>query len=306
MRCIVFTMSVLLSATGIRPVFAESQLSEFDRIKIEVQQVCPVSGDELGTKGDPLKVKIGQEEIFLCCKECTKGKISKELWIKIHRNFAAAQGICPVMEKPLPANAKVTMVNGQSVYICCPPCSKKIQANPRKYLTKVADYYLAAIKTSPTAPSTTVPNNEKTILQSLSQLSGADRLQATVQKICPVSGNKLGLMGVPKKVRVGKMDVFLCCEGCQQGKVSNEHWTKIAQNIKAAQAKCPVMEKALPANAKSAVIEGRLVFVCCPPCTKKIANDPATHFAKIDNYYQASLAVKPLAVRKTSSQLPLR
>jgi len=299
MNRLVFFVSVLLSVTAVQSAAAQGQLSKFDRIKIEVQRVCPVSGDTLGSMGDPLKVKIGQEEIFLCCKKCTKGQISKELWVKIHRNFAAAQGICPVMEKPLPANAKVTTVNGQAVYICCPPCSKKIQADPQKYLTKVAGYYVAALKTSQTAPSTTTPNNEKTIARSLSKLSEAGRLQVAVQKICPVSGNELGSMGVPKKVRVGKMDVFLCCEGCEQGKVSNENWTKIAQNIKAAQGMCPVMEKALPANAKSAVIEGRLVFVCCPPCTKKIANDPATHFAKIDKYYQTSLSS---VVRKTIRQ----
>ena len=35
------------------------------------------------------------------------------------------------------------------------------------------------------------------------------------QKTCPVSGEPLGSMGVPIKVRAKGTDVFVCCDGCK-------------------------------------------------------------------------------------------
>ena len=116
-----FEIFLMLSAFALSSQsFAQNApLSKYDQIKATVQQICPVSGNPLGSKGDLMKVKIGAEEVFLCCKGCAKGQINKEHWVTIHKNFAAAQGICPVMEKPLPKNPKFTTINGQTVYICC-------------------------------------------------------------------------------------------------------------------------------------------------------------------------------------------
>lgn len=284
-----FTVAMMLGHVAGADV---ANRSAYDLLKVAVQKICPVTGDPLGSMGDPLKVKIGEEEIFLCCQSCTKGQINKEHWTTIHANFAKAQGICPVMEKPLPMNPKSIAVNGQMVYICCPPCTKKIQADPNKYLTKVAGYYQKALRGTPqtrsklghAATSAAVPSNRH-------------QMKIAVQKICPVSGNPLGSMGPPLRVKAGGMDLFLCCEGCKEGKVDKQHWATIRNNFKTAQAKCPVMEKALPANAKSTVVDGQLVFVCCPPCTKKIHKDPATFLPKIEAYYMASLRKNEAGVR---------
>jgi hypothetical protein len=51
--------------------------------------------------------------------------------------------------------------------------------------------------------------------EALAGLSEEDRALAEKQKICPVSGQPLGSMGVPVKVTVKDRDVFLCCEGCR-------------------------------------------------------------------------------------------
>ena len=264
-------------------------LSKYDQLKVAVQKICPVTGKPLGSMGDPLKVKIGEEEIFLCCKGCTKGQLNKAHWTTIHKNFAAAQGICPVMEKALPANPKSTVVNGQTVYICCPPCTKKIQADPTKYLTKVAGYYQSALKGTPNQGGRGSHEGHAHGKDSTATLSKRDQMKIAVQKICPVSGKPLGSMGTPQEVKAGGMDLFLCCEGCKEGKVNNQHWATIRHNISAAQGICPVMEKELPVNAKSTVVGGQLIFVCCPPCTKKIEKEPAKFLAKIDSYYMASL-----------------
>ena len=51
--------------------------------------------------------------------------------------------------------------------------------------------------------------------EALAGLSEEDRALAEKQKVCPVSGQPLGSMGVPVKVTVKDRDVFLCCEGCR-------------------------------------------------------------------------------------------
>ena len=51
--------------------------------------------------------------------------------------------------------------------------------------------------------------------EQLAKLSEADRAIAEKQKICPVSGEPLGSMGVPVKVTVKDRGVLLCCEGCR-------------------------------------------------------------------------------------------
>lgn len=278
---------VVLVALLTPTLSAETTIPKFDQLKAAAQKICPVSGKPLDSMGDPLKVKIGQEEIFLCCDSCTKGKINPTHWATVHKNFAAAQGKCPVMEKALPANPKFTVVDGQIVYVCCPPCTKKIQADSKKFLTMVAGYYQTSLK-NPAAHSAKKHGTD--ISKALAALSGPDRLRAEVQKICPVSGGPLGSMGIPQKVRVGELEVFLCCEGCKEGEIDKRHWVTIAGNIKKAQSRCPVMEKELPAKAKSMIVDGQLVYVCCPPCTKKIAADPKKYLAKVAEYYKSSLA----------------
>ena len=117
-----------------------------DQLQIAVQKICPTTGNKLGTHGKPIKVKIGKEEIFLCCQGCLKGKVNPKHWATIHANFAKAQTKCPVMNKPLPKNPKWTIVKGRIVYVCCPPCTKKIAADPGKYLGKVTQLYTASVR----------------------------------------------------------------------------------------------------------------------------------------------------------------
>ena len=84
--------------------------------------------------------------MFLCCKGCLKSKIDAKHWATIHANFAKAQVQCPVMKKTLPKNPKWTIVEGRIVYVCCPPCIKKIEANPKTYLKMVDELYAASLK----------------------------------------------------------------------------------------------------------------------------------------------------------------
>lgn len=149
MMKVVFALALVFAAiqsTIAQEDQAKERAEKRDQLKIAVQAICPITGNELGEHGDPVKVKIGEEHVFVCCKGCLKGEVSPEHWATIHNNFAKAQAKCPVMEKKLPKNPKWTVVEGQIVYICCPPCTDKIQAQPAKYLDAVNAAYESFLK----------------------------------------------------------------------------------------------------------------------------------------------------------------
>ena len=52
-------------------------------------------------------------------------------------------------------------------------------------------------------------------IDTIRQLPEADAELALVQKMCPVSDEPLGSMGVPIKMDVKGRDVFICCAGCK-------------------------------------------------------------------------------------------
>ena len=124
----------------------KGKLSAHDQLKIAVQEICPMTGNKLGTHGTPLKVKLGEETLFLCCKGCLKQQVNPKHWATIHANFARAQHICPIMKKPLPKNPKWTFINGNIIYVCCPPCAKKLGADPLAATKKLDELYMASLR----------------------------------------------------------------------------------------------------------------------------------------------------------------
>ena len=238
-------------------------LNATEKLKIAVQKICPVSGKELGSVGTPIKIKAGEQTAFLCCKACQKKQINAEHWKTIQARMAKAQGTCPIMGKEVDSSMKSTVVNGQQIFVCCPPCIPKIQADPKTSIKKVQASYTRFVAAERQAAS--------------------DKLHIKAQGICPVTGQKLGSKGEPVKVKVGEeVHAFLCCKGCIGKQINAEHWKTIQANLAKAQGVCPVMEKAVDPSMKSVAVEGRKIFVCCPPCIKKIKADPATYIAKLD------------------------
>jgi Cu(I)/Ag(I) efflux system membrane fusion protein len=51
--------------------------------------------------------------------------------------------------------------------------------------------------------------------QNIARLAAGDRERALAQRLCPVSGEPLGSMGVPIKVVLKGRPAFLCCKGCE-------------------------------------------------------------------------------------------
>jgi hypothetical protein len=131
--------SALLSA-GLITAHAADEAQEqptADQLLIDAQKICPVSGAALDSMGGPIKAESGGRTVFLCCRGCLGKSISKENWEQVTANLIAAQGTCPVMDRELPENPASVVVNKRTVFVCCKPCIKKIEADPEKYLAAV-------------------------------------------------------------------------------------------------------------------------------------------------------------------------
>ncbi len=49
-----------------------AKLSAEDRALAEKQKICPVTEDDLGKMGKPIKLEIKGQSVFICCKGCQK------------------------------------------------------------------------------------------------------------------------------------------------------------------------------------------------------------------------------------------
>lgn len=188
-----------------------------------------------------------------------------------------AQGTCPVSGQPLGSMGDPipVQVGAQTVYVCCAGCVDAVKADPAKYVT------------SPEPKLTVAAATE------------ADAAAVARQKVCPVTDMALDSMGGPVKVTGLGRDVFLCCEGCL-GRLKEEPAKYLAklpaekkpQVVKAtaadaravaAQKVCPVMDAPLDSmgGPYKTVVEGRVVYLCCPGCGTKLHASPAEYLAKL-------------------------
>ena len=60
----------LFSLSQIRPYVTEVQLTKADYDGVTRQRVCPVTGDVLGSKGQVVKLLIGDYPLYVCCQDC--------------------------------------------------------------------------------------------------------------------------------------------------------------------------------------------------------------------------------------------
>ncbi len=157
------------------------QLPGEERRLALAQEVCPITGEKLGSMGKPYKVHVGERVVFLCCKGC-EGAVKKDPMGTLKKlNASASQQ--PGAEKPAESNP-----------------SGADESPPR-----------GATSQEFTAEE----------LEALNELPPAERELALAQKICPITGERLGSMGKPYKMNVGQRVIFLCCEGCEDSVLSD-------------------------------------------------------------------------------------
>lgn len=56
---------------------ARAKLSPEDRALAEAQDLCPVTGEKLGSMGTPVKVTVKGETVLLCCASCEKKALNE-------------------------------------------------------------------------------------------------------------------------------------------------------------------------------------------------------------------------------------
>ena len=166
------------------------------------------------------------------------------------------------MGKSVSSEMESTVVDGHRIFVCCPPCIEKIQGDKKGAWKKVVAGYQSHLKQKAAARS--------------------EQLHIQAQAICPVTGEKLGSMGEPVKVKVGEEVAYLCCKGCLNKKISAEHWKTVQANLAKAQGVCPIMLEPVDASMKSTVVSGRRIYVCCPPCIQKIQAQPGQALETLD------------------------
>lgn len=141
MRSFVFIFAacaaVAIQAAAFAQGDSDGDAKKTQQLLVEARKICPVSGKDLTSMGGPVRAKMGDQTVFLCCKGCFGRDVQKQHWEQIQANRIAAQGKCPVMGKPLPEKPASTVVKGRKIFVCCPPCTKKIEADPEPYLAKV-------------------------------------------------------------------------------------------------------------------------------------------------------------------------
>ncbi len=165
--------------------------------------ICAVSGEKLGSMGDPIVRVYDGREVRLCCSGCidTFEADLDASWKKVDAVMIKDQSryypmnVCVVTKDPLIDGADDIAVNmvyeGRLVRLCCKMCMKSIAADPEAFVREL------------------------------------DRAAAEAQRpeypldTCVVSGGELGSMGDPADLVLAGRLVRLCCDGCS-GKLKAE------------------------------------------------------------------------------------
>ncbi|MHC4219359.1 MAG: hypothetical protein ACYSU7_13005, partial [Planctomycetota bacterium] len=155
---------------------------------------CPVTGQELGSMGNPVVLLHGGREVRFCCKGCIQKfeKNATEYYKQIDRKIIERQlpyyplTTCPVSGEALGSMGDPVdyVHNNRLVRLCCKGCLRTIKKNPDRYVAKVTAAVIE--KQTESYPLTT----------------------------CVISKQPLGGMGDPVDYVVGNRLVRFCCAGC--------------------------------------------------------------------------------------------
>jgi len=187
--------STTSTVTAVRPSTPEdpdakiraalAKLSPADRALVESQRFCPIlTENRLGSMGEPVKLVVDGQAVYLCCSGCKKGAL------------ADRSGTL----------AKVTALRNAAPEEQAPPADGMETEDPSAMPSADGD-----------RAESTPDNEEQEITATLAKLSADDRKLAETQRFCPVlKGSRLGSMGIPIKLTVDGKPVFICCDGCSK------------------------------------------------------------------------------------------
>jgi Cu(I)/Ag(I) efflux system membrane fusion protein len=164
---------------------ALAKLSPADRALAESQRFCPILTDNrLGSMGEPVKLVIDGQPVYLCCSGCRSGALADRTGtvakVKSLRDAAPDKQVPPADVMDTEDSSATPSADGDH--------------------------------------SESTPDNEdQEITVTLAKLPPDDRKLAEAQEFCPVlKDSRLGSMGVPIKLTVDGKSVFVCCDGCSK------------------------------------------------------------------------------------------
>lgn len=224
------------------------------------QKICPVSGQPLGSMGEPVAVDVNGQTVYACCTQClpaiesdpakyASGRPTILVSTSTQADAAriAEQATCPVMDEPLGSMGQPVkvMVGDKPIYLCCKGCVKKVQAQPAKYLALVSNGNspmasgggspVVLAEDSPTASTTRGEEARPGVFK----VSTADAPFIAAQKLCPVMDEPLDSMGGPYQVDADGKAIYICCPGCAKRIVAEPQ--KYLSALKAQGVQAPVL-----------------------------------------------------------------
>jgi YHS domain-containing protein len=132
----------------------EMYLAELDKLIVAEQlptyplETCAISGEKLGSMGEPLEYIHGTRLVRLCCKGCVKGmqKKGEEALAKVNEALIAAQLPTYPLETCVVSGEKLGSMGDPIDYLygtklvrfCCKGCVGRFQKDPQKALAKLA------------------------------------------------------------------------------------------------------------------------------------------------------------------------
>lgn len=129
-------------------------LAKVDQAMIQQQlpfyplDVCPVTGEKLGSMGQPADVIYKNRLVRFCCKGCIKelDKDSGRIVAKLNQAVIAKQGpsyplsTCPVSKDKLGGDMGKpvdVVIGNRLVRLCCKGCDKELVETPLKVLAQI-------------------------------------------------------------------------------------------------------------------------------------------------------------------------
>jgi len=201
----------------------------------------------------------------------------------------SANGLCPVMGRPVTVKGGSAEYRGERIAFCCPPCAAKFNADPTRYMAVLrADPVKYAYASKWPSPR---------------DLTAAARAAGTANGLCPVMGNPV------KKgkgsVMVGDQKIGFCCPGCiakfkanTQGYMramradpeayayarpgpTNAQMRQARESVGSVNGLCPVMGNLVKPGKGSVMVGGQKVAFCCPGCIAKFKANTASYMNKM-------------------------
>lgn len=159
--------------------------------------ICPVSGQKLGSMGDPIVAEYDGREVRFCCDGCIDKFEADQAgyWEKIDEQIVADQlryypsKTCIVSDEPLTEDGEdiaINMVYGNRlVRLCCKMCARDFKADPEQFI------------------------------ETLDAVTADAQRKDYPLDTCIVAEGKLGSMGEPSEMVVAGRLLRFCCANCE-------------------------------------------------------------------------------------------